>query len=114
MKYLMLSRTDQESLMSELRAMPDFLEGSFATLSRLEASASGSNDAFSPVEHCWHLADLEREGYALRILAGRWPGGVSRGAAEEHCRAADARGDDWTRRASRKAWVRSRSATFQP
>lgn len=67
MQYLMLNRTDQDRLLSELRAMPDFLEASFETVSPPEAAAPGPNDAFSPVEHCWHLADLEREGYAVRI-----------------------------------------------
>src|SRR5687768_17495688 len=67
MQYLMLEHTDQDGLLSELLAMADFLEASFATVSRLEAAAPGLNDAFSPVEHCWHLADLEREGYAVRI-----------------------------------------------
>jgi DinB superfamily len=67
MKYLMLDRADQENLWSELQAMPDFLEASFVTLSELEARMPGLNDAFSPVEQCWHLADLEREGYGLRI-----------------------------------------------
>jgi len=27
----------------------------------------GPDGAFAPVEQCWHLADLEREGYGLRI-----------------------------------------------
>ena len=67
MQYLMLNKTDQGRLLSELRAMPDFLEASFKTISVLEATAPGPNDAFSPVEHCWHLADLEREGYAVRV-----------------------------------------------
>lgn len=67
MKYLMLNRADQESLWSELQEMPDFLEASFGRLSRQEAGTPGLNEAFSPVEHCWHLADLEREGYAVRI-----------------------------------------------
>lgn len=67
MQYLMLNKTDQDRLLSELRAMPDFLEASFKTVSLLEAAVPGPNDAFSPVEHCWHLADLEREGYAVRI-----------------------------------------------
>ena len=67
MQYLMLNKTDQDHLLSELRAMPDFLEASFETISLLEAKAPGPNDAFSPVEHCWHLADLEREGFAVRI-----------------------------------------------
>ena len=67
MQYVMLNKADQDGLLSELHAMPDFLEVSFTTVSRLEAAAPGPNDAFSPVEHCWHLADLEREGYAVRI-----------------------------------------------
>ncbi len=67
MHYLMLNRTDQNSLLSKLQAMPDFLEASFGTVSPLEAATPGPNGAFSPVEHCWHLADLEREGYAVRI-----------------------------------------------
>jgi len=68
MQYLMLTKTDQDALLSELHAMPDFLEVSFTTVSPLEAVTPGPNGAFSPVEHCWHLADLEREGYAVRIL----------------------------------------------
>jgi hypothetical protein len=67
MQYLMLNKTDQEHVLSELQAMPDFLEASFKTVSLLEAAVPGSSEAFSPVEHCWHLADLEREGYAVRI-----------------------------------------------
>ena len=67
MQYLMLNKTDQEHVLSELQAMPDSLEASFKTVSLLEAAVPGSNEAFSPVEHCWHLADLEREGYAVRI-----------------------------------------------
>jgi len=67
MHYLMLNRTDQNGLLSKLQAMPDFLEASFGTVSPLEAATPGPNGAFSPVEHCWHLADLEREGYAVRI-----------------------------------------------
>ena len=67
MQYLMLEQTDRDGLLSELLAMADFLEASFGTVSRLEAAEPGVDDAFSPVEHCWHLADLEREGYAVRI-----------------------------------------------
>jgi hypothetical protein len=67
MQYVMLNKTDQEHVLSELQAMPDFLEASFKTVSLLEAAVPGSSEAFSPVEHCWHLADLEREGYAVRI-----------------------------------------------
>ena len=67
MRYLMLNKTGQETLFSELEAMPAFLEASFGTASLSDAIAPGPDGAFSPVEHCWHLADLEREGYAVRI-----------------------------------------------
>ncbi len=67
MRYLMLNKTEQETLFSELEAMPAFLEASFGTASLSDAIAPGPDGTFSPVEHCWHLADLEREGYAVRI-----------------------------------------------
>jgi hypothetical protein len=47
--------------------MPDFLEEAFAALSPAEAVRPGPNGTFSPVEQCWHLADLEREGFGVRI-----------------------------------------------
>jgi hypothetical protein len=53
--------------MAELEAMPEFLAAQFEALSPEVASRVELNGAFSPVEHCWHLADLEREGYAVRI-----------------------------------------------
>jgi hypothetical protein len=67
MKYLALSRPQRETLWSELAAMPGFLADRFASLSPEEALRPGPAGAFSPVEQCWHLADLEREGYAVRI-----------------------------------------------
>jgi len=67
MKYLLMTRPDREALWRSLEAMPAFLEERFAALSAAEASAPGAGGAFSPVEHCWHLADLEREGFAARI-----------------------------------------------
>ena len=67
MQYLMLSTTEQEGVLGELEAMPAFLEASFGTIRPADATAPGSNGTFSPVEQCWHLADLEREGYAVRI-----------------------------------------------
>ena len=47
--------------------MPDFLAVTVAGLSPEQAAAPGHEGAFSPVEHCWHLADLERFGYGVRI-----------------------------------------------
>lgn len=67
MQYMMLDTKDRKALLDDLSAMPGFLTSSFESLTALEAAASESDDAFSPVEHCWHLTDLEREGYAVRI-----------------------------------------------
>ena len=67
MRYMQLSVTDREALLTRLEAMPGLLRSTFATLSPAEAAAPGPEDSFAPVEHCWHLADLEREGYAVRI-----------------------------------------------
>jgi len=67
MKYLMMTRADRESLWRSLDAMPGFLAERFAPLSGPEATRPGLDGAFSPVEQCWHLADLEREGFGARI-----------------------------------------------
>ncbi len=64
---MMLDTKDRQALLRDLSAMPSFLQSSFESLTELEAVRPGPDDAFSPVEHCWHLADLEREGYAVRI-----------------------------------------------
>jgi hypothetical protein len=53
--------------LSELGAMCAFLESAFDGLSVAETLAPGPDDLFSPVEQCWHLADLEREGFGERI-----------------------------------------------
>src|SRR5882672_11587053 len=67
MRYLMLNKAEQDTLLSELEAMPLFLEASLGTVPPSDSIVPRPNDTFSPVEHCWHLADLEREGYAVRI-----------------------------------------------
>jgi hypothetical protein len=67
MRYQRLSPADRDTLLSELDAMPAFLEAAFAGLSAAEAAAPGPDGAFAPVAQCWHLADLEREGYGVRI-----------------------------------------------
>lgn len=54
-------------LVSELEGMPDFLAAHFDSLSSGQATLAGPGGGFSPVEHCWHLADLERESYGVRI-----------------------------------------------
>ena len=67
MRYLSLSRAEREILWTDLEAMPAFLAGRFGSLSTGEAVRPGPGGTFSPVEQCWHLADLERDGYAVRI-----------------------------------------------
>jgi hypothetical protein len=67
MKFLKLTKLDQDAMYAELESMPDFLADTFRGLSPAEASTPRSADAFSPVEQCWHLADLEREGFSVRI-----------------------------------------------
>jgi len=54
-------------LLQELDAMPKHLSERFASLPVGEAAVSGPGGGFSPVEQCWHLADLEREGFGVRL-----------------------------------------------
>ncbi len=63
----MLTPQDQQTLLADLEATPAFLEATFGQLSPADITRRGPGDTFSPVEHAWHLADLEREGYAVRI-----------------------------------------------
>ena len=67
MRKLTLETAERDDLLAKLEEMPGFLEGAFGTLSSMEAVVPGPNGTFSPVEQCWHLADLEREGYGTRI-----------------------------------------------
>ena len=62
-----MTAADLESLLVQLAAMPDFLARHLGPLSPDRAMLTGRGGTFSPVEHCWHLADLEREGYGVRI-----------------------------------------------
>jgi hypothetical protein len=66
-KYQLMDPVGQTELVAKLRTMPDFLMATFGTLSASEATRPGPDNAFSPVEQCWHLVDLEREGFALRM-----------------------------------------------
>jgi hypothetical protein len=67
MKVLTLTPVERETLWKDLEAMPEFLAARFASLPAGEATRPGPDGGFSPVEQCWHLADLEREGYGVRI-----------------------------------------------
>jgi hypothetical protein len=66
-KYLRMDAKQKLELIRELEGMPAFLEAAFLALSSGDATRRGPGDIFSPVEQCWHLADLEREGFGVRI-----------------------------------------------
>jgi hypothetical protein len=66
MRYMLLARESQEALLESLSAMPEILAEALGGLAPDEARIAGA-DGFSPVEQCWHLADLERDGYGVRI-----------------------------------------------
>lgn len=56
-----------EKSLDALRAMPSFVAGVVHRLSHDESRLPGPGGSFSLVEHIWHLADLEREGFGERI-----------------------------------------------
>ena len=67
MRYMKLTDFERKELMASLATMGQFLRDSLASLTHEEALIPGPARAFSPVEQVWHLADLEREGFGLRI-----------------------------------------------
>ena len=67
MKYMLLAtREDQQRLMATLASMPAFLAARFGAMSEQEGRER-ANGLPSPVEQVWHLADLELEGFGVRI-----------------------------------------------
>jgi hypothetical protein len=62
-----LTDVQRHELMESLAAMKTFLREAFESLTPQEAQTPGPAGAFSPVEQVWHLADLESEGFGLRI-----------------------------------------------
>ncbi|HET9482006.1 MAG TPA: DinB family protein [Candidatus Polarisedimenticolia bacterium] len=67
MKYTIMTEPDRAALLGRLAGMPGYLETTFEGLTAAAAATPGPGNAFSPVEQCWHLADLERIGFATRI-----------------------------------------------
>src|SRR5882724_5786796 len=67
MQYMRLTEVQRHELMESLAAMKAFLRETFESLTRQEMQTPGPAGSFSPVEQVWHLADLEREGFGLRI-----------------------------------------------
>jgi len=66
MRYTKMRTGERDALMAGLLEMPDVLDATFGSLSDDDAARPGP-DGVSPVEICWHLADLEAEGYFVRI-----------------------------------------------
>ena len=71
-KYMMLNQQEKKSFLADLEAMPDFLVEAFADLPESVLTMSGPNESFCPVEHVWHLADLEQQGFAQISTVIRW------------------------------------------
>ena len=59
--------SDRMSILTELEAFPSFLRDAAPRADVETARRPGPAGTFSLVEQAWHLADLEREGYGLRI-----------------------------------------------
>ncbi len=62
-----MTRRDFETLLLTLESTPALLARAAATLLPAEARMRPVGGGFSFVETVWHLADLEREGYGVRI-----------------------------------------------
>ena len=67
MKYMRLNNQQQQDFLSQLASMANYLEQAFAALAPEEKTRNGVDGSFSPIEHIWHLADLEQQGFAARI-----------------------------------------------
>jgi hypothetical protein len=67
LKYMKLDDVQRQDLLESLAGMTSFLYEVFGPLSAEEASTPGPDGSFSPVEQVWHLADLEREGFGVRL-----------------------------------------------
>ena len=67
MQYMRLNKQQQRDFLDELASMPGYLEQAFADLTPDDRIRNGVDGSFSPLEHIWHLADLEQQGFAVRI-----------------------------------------------
>jgi hypothetical protein len=56
-----------DDLVATLREMPEVLARAAVVLGPEAIRRPGPDGSFSLVEHAWHLADLEREGYGERL-----------------------------------------------
>lgn len=71
MHFMKLEPAGREELLSLLAGMPEWLSVTFRALGEEQARMRGADGALAPVEQVWHLADLETEGFGLRITRMR-------------------------------------------
>ena len=62
-----MNRRELESLLLTLESTPALVARAAQGLTPAQVRQGPGNSAFSFVEHVWHLADIEREGYGVRI-----------------------------------------------
>jgi DinB superfamily len=62
-----MNRRNLETLLLTLESTPGLLARAAETICPSEASRKPADGGFSFVENVWHLADLEREAYGVRI-----------------------------------------------
>jgi DinB family protein len=67
MQYMRLNTEQREDMLAALAGMPEFLKSAFAELTDEQTRTRGQDGSLSPIEQVWHLADLEREGFKVRI-----------------------------------------------
>jgi hypothetical protein len=62
-----MNRRDLETLLLTLESTPALVAKAAAALDASQVRQVPAGGGFSLLEHVWHLADLEREGYGVRI-----------------------------------------------
>jgi len=62
-----MNRRELETILLTLESTPALLSRAARAVSRCESRLRPAAGGFSLVENVWHLADLEREGFGIRI-----------------------------------------------
>jgi len=62
-----MNRRNLETLLLTLESTPALVAKAAAALNASQVRQAPAGGGFSLLEHVWHLADLEREGYGVRI-----------------------------------------------
>jgi hypothetical protein len=62
-----MNRRNLETLLLTLESTPALVAQAAAQLDASQVRRAPDNGGFSLIEHVWHLADLESEGYEVRI-----------------------------------------------